>query len=207
MKLTRMIALATIVIVLGACGTTKIFTKTQLGGLLLGSADAPAGLQFITQGSGPQTLDQIAKDDAEKTKLTSYGFQSAYSSFFANTGAIAVLSQSTKNADPSSHVVAALGALFTNEDGATKALALEHASDVSTGTNITTVPVEKIGQETIAEAGTQENIPFPGFLIYWREGNAIFGVLVAGGPTAGVSLTEATGFARTMEARAERLSQ
>jgi hypothetical protein len=203
MKLTRMIALATIVAALSACGGTKTYTKAQLGGLLLNSADAPTGLQFITQGSGPQTLDQIAKDDAEKTKLTGYGFLSAYSSFFANTGAIAVLSQSTKSADPSSHVVAALGALFTNEDGAKKALALEHASDVATGTNITTVPVEKIGQETIAEAGTQENIPFPGFLVYWREGNAIFGVLVAGGPTAGVTLAEATGLAKKMEARAK----
>jgi hypothetical protein len=203
MKLTRMIALATIMVALSACGGTKTFTKTQLGGLLLNSADSPTGLQFITQGSGPQTLDQIAKDDAEKAKLTSFGFQSAYSSFFANTGAIAVLSQSTKSADPASHVVAALGALFTNEDGAKKALALEHASDVATGTNITTVSVEKIGQETIAEVGTQENIPFPGFLVYWREGNAIFGVLVAGGPTAAVTLGEATALAKKMEARAQ----
>jgi hypothetical protein len=204
MTARRTIAFATIMVALSACGGNKIFTKTQLGGLLLGSADAPTGLQFITQGSGPQTLDQIAKDDAEKTKLTGYGFLSAYSSFYANTGAIAVLSQSAKSADPSSHVVAALGALFTNVDGAKKALALEHASDVATGTNITTVPVEKIGQETIAESGTQENIPFPGYLVYWREGNAIFGVLVAGGPTAGVTLAEATALAKTMEERAQK---
>jgi len=198
-----LIALATIVVALSACAGIKTFTKAQLGGLMLNSADTPTGLQFITQGSGPYTLDQLAKDDSEKTKLTSYGFQSAYSSFFANTGAIAVLSQSTQTADPSSHVVAALGVLFTNEDGAKKALVLEHASDVATGTNITTVPVEKIGQDTIAESGTQENIPFPGFLVYWREGNAIFGVLVAGGPTAGVTLAEATALAKKMEARAQ----
>jgi hypothetical protein len=204
MRAKQTIALATIVVALSACGSNKTFTKTQLGGILLGNADAPTGLQFISQGSGPQTIDQIAKDDAEKKKLTGFGFQAAYSSFFANSGAIAVLSQTAKSADPSSHVVAALGALFTNVDGAKKALALEHASDVATGTNIQTVPVEKLGQQTIAERGTQENIPFPGYLVYWREGNAIFGVLVAGGPTSGVTLAEATALAQKMESRAQK---
>jgi hypothetical protein len=199
-----MIALATLVVALSACGSTKTFTKEQLGGLLLGSADAPVGLQFISQASGPQKLDQISKDATEQTKLTGYGFLAAYSSFFANPGAIAVLSQATKNADPKSHVAAVLGALFKTADGAEKALALEHASDLATGMNIKTVPVEKIGQETIAESGTQENIPFPGYLVYWREGNAIFGILVAGGPTASVTLAEAVGLAKKMEARAQK---
>jgi hypothetical protein len=204
MRARRMIALATIVVAMSACGSAKTFTTTQLGGILLESADAPAGLQFISQGSGPQTLQEIAKDDAEGAKLTSYGFLSAYSSFFANSGAIAVLSQQTQAADPASHVVADLAVLFNTPDGAKKALALSHSSDVASGTNITSVPVEKIGDETIAEQGTQEGIPFPGYLVYWREGNALFGVLVAGGPTASITLSEATGLAKKIDARAQK---
>jgi hypothetical protein len=205
MKATRLIAMATIVVALSACGGAKTFTTTQLGGLMPGNADAPPGLHFISQASGPEALDKIANDTAEQTKLTGYGFQAAYSSFFANAGAIAVLSQTTRGAaDPTSHVVATLVVLFKTPDGAKKALTLEHASDLSRGTNIKTVPVEKIGQETIAESGTQENIPFPGYLIYWREGNALFGVLVAGGPTAAVTLEETTAMAKTIEARAQK---
>jgi hypothetical protein len=203
MRAKRVIATATIVLALGACGM-KTFTSPQLGGILLGSSDAPTGLQFISQASGPQTLKEISKDDAEGAKLTSYGFLSAYSSFFANSGAIAVLSQQAQTADPASHVVADLAVLFRTPDGAKKALALSHASDVASGTNITSVPVEKIGDETIAEQGTQEGIPFPGYLVYWRLGNALFGVLVAGGPTASITLAEATGLARKIEARAQK---
>ena len=204
MKAKRMIALATILMALSACGQPKTFTGAQLGGILLGSADAPAGLQYIAQGSGPQTIDQISKDDAEKAKLNGFGFQSAYSSFYANTGAIAVLSQQTKNADPSSHVVAALGVVFKTPDGAHQALLLEHQNDVSTGTNVQTIAVAALGDETIAESGTQEGIPFPGYLVYWRDGNAIFGILVAGGPTASVTLDEARNLASTVHGRAQK---
>jgi hypothetical protein len=199
-----MIALAMLMVALSACGKAKTFTGAQLGSILLGSGDAPTGLQFISQGSGPQTLDMIAKDDAEKTKLTSFGFEGAYSSFYANNGAIGVLSQQTKIADPASHVVAVLGVVFKTPDGAHKALLLEHQSDVSSGTNIQTVSVKKLGDETIAESGTQEGIPFPGYLVYWRDGNVIFGVLVAGGPTAGVTVGEARNIAVTVDARAQR---
>jgi len=204
MRATRMIALATILVALSACGKAKTFTGAQLGPILLGSADAPTGLQYISEGSGPQTIDQIAKDDAEKTKLTGYGFQSAFSSFFANQAAIAVLAQQTQNADPGSHVVAAIGVVFKTPDGAHKALLLEHQSDVSTGTNVQTVSVAKLGDETIAESGTQEGIPFPGYLVYWREGNAVFGILVAGGPTAAVTIGEAHNLAATVHARAQK---
>ena len=204
MKARKLMALATIVVALGACGKAKTFTGAQLGSILLGSTDAPTGLQFISQGSGPQTIDQISKDDAEKTKLTGYGFQGAYSSFYANSGAIAVLSQQTQTADPASHVVAVLGVVFKTPDGAHKALLLEHQNDVSSGTNIQTVAVEKLGDETIAESGTQEGIPFPGFLVYWREGNAVFGILVAGGPTAAVTVGEARRLAATVHSRAQK---
>jgi hypothetical protein len=204
MKARRLIALATILVALSACGKAKTFTGAQLGSILLGSADAPTGLQFISQASGPQTIEQISKDDAEKAKLTSYGFQAAYSSFYANTGAIAVLSQQTQTADPSSHVLAVLGVVFKTPDGAHQALLLEHQNDVSSGTDIKTISVEQLGDETIAESGTQEGIPFPGYLVYWREGNAIFGILVAGGPTAGVTAGEARSLAVTVHARAGR---
>lgn len=193
-----------IVVALTGCAGAKIFKPGQLATILLQQADAPSGLQFVTGGSGPQTVDQISKDDNEKSKLTSFGFESAYASFFANQGAIAILSQQSQEGDPASHIVAALGVVFKTTDGAKKALDLEHQSDLKGGTNIKTVSVEKIGEDTIAESGTQENIPFPGYLIYWREGNALFGILVAGGPTAGVTLQEATALALTMESRAKK---
>jgi hypothetical protein len=69
---------------------------------------------------------------------------------------------------------------------------------------VKTVAVNKLGDETIAESGTQEGIPFPGYLFYWRNGNAIFGILVAGGPTAGVTLEEARGLAVTVDGRAQK---
>jgi hypothetical protein len=199
----KRIALA-LVIVLVACGGSKTFRSEQLGSILPQQSDAPAGLQYINDGSGPQTVDQISKDDSESAQLKSFGFQSAYAAFFANAGAIQILAQQSLQGDPASRLVAALGVVFKTPDGAKKALALEHQSDLKSGTNIKTVTSEKIGDETIAESGTQENIPFPGYLLYWREGNALFAILVAGGPTAGVTLNEATALARTMHSRAQK---
>ena len=59
--------------------------------------------------------------------------------------------------------------------------------------------------ETLAESGTQAAFPFPGYLIYWRVGNALFAVLDAGGPTAGASLETTQSFANAMDARAQKI--
>jgi hypothetical protein len=190
--------------VLAACGGAKTFKGTQLSAIVLQQSDSPAGLAYVQEGSGPQTVDQVANDDAERAKLTQYGFQSAYVTFFANNQAIASLSGQSQTADPAAHVVASIAVVFKTPDGAKKALKLEHESDIKNGTNIKTVSVDKLGDETVAESGTQQNIQFPGYLIYWRQGNALFGVLVAGGPTAAVTLTEATHFAKTMDSRAQK---
>ena len=190
--------------VLSACASAKTFTGSQLNGIVLGQNDTPTGLTFISQGSGPQTIDQVASDSTEQGQLQTYGFQSAYSSFYANTAALGVLSQQTQTASPSAKVVAAIAIVFKTADGAHKAITLEHQNDVKNGTNVTTVSSDKVGEETIAESGQQKDFPFPGFLLYFREGNAVFAVLVAGGPTAGASIVEATNYAKTMDARAKK---
>ena len=64
--------------------------------------------------------------------------------------------------------------------------------------------MKRIGDETIAESGTQAALPLPAYLIYWREGNAIFAVIDAGGPTAPATLEAAQAFAATMDARAKK---
>ena len=199
-----LILTAVVAVALGACGGAKTFTSTQLSGIVLGQADTPSGLTFVSQGSGAQTIDQVASDATEQSKLQSYGFQSAYSSFYANTDALAVLSQQTQTAGAGAKVVAAIAIVFKTADGAHKAITLEHDSDLKNGTNVKTISSDKFGDETIAESGQQQDFPFPGYLLYFREGNAVFAVLVAGGPTANASITEAAGYARTMHDRAQK---
>jgi len=200
----KLLALTAILLVALSGCAAKTFTGTEFNAIVLGKNDAPRGLTYIQQGSGSQPLDQVESDPANQTKLKSYGFQYAYESFFANNEAIAILAQQTQQASPGAKIVATLAIAFKTADGAHKAIALEHQSDLSTGTDIRTVSVGKIGDETIAESGRQKDAPFPGFLVYWREGNAIFAVLVAGGPTAGASINEATAYANTMHNRATK---
>lgn len=193
-----------VLIALVACGGSKTFTTSSLSSILPGKANTPSGLMFLPDSSGTQTIDLIAKDADQQTKLTAFGFQGAYASFYANNGAPAVLQQQSAPADPAAHVVTMLGVVFKTVDGAQKALALDYQKDVARGKNIKKISVKQLGDETIAESGVQASSPFPGFLIYWRVGNAIFAVLDAGGPTAGASIDTAQSFATQMQARASK---
>jgi hypothetical protein len=202
MKLRRLIPAVVALVALAGCGGSKTFTGSQLSRILPAKADAPRGLSLIAGSSGDQPLDLVARDDTEKSRLERDGFESAFASFYANSGALDLL-QNAGKADPSAHLVAALGITFRTAAGAKDALAALHQRDLGHGTHVSTIPVQKIGDESIAEKGTQEGSPLPGYLIYWRDGNAIFGVTAAGGPTAGVTLSEATTVAQASERRAQ----
>jgi hypothetical protein len=203
MKKLFVIAVA-LAAVLAACGA-KTYTGTQLSSIVPGQNDSPSGLQYIAQGSGAQKVTEVASDPAEQSKLESFGFLSAYSSFYANTDALSVLETQGGAASPSAKVVAMIGIVFKTADGAHKAIQLEHQSDLKNGSNVKTVATDKIGDETIAESGQQQDFPFPGYLLYFREANAVFAVLVAGGPTSNATITEASGYAKTMASRAQKV--
>ncbi len=201
----RAVAIAAALIVLTGCGAPKTFTPANVSSILPGAASTPPGLQFLPDSSGEQPVSQVTKDQDQQDKFTSYGFQKAFASFYANSGAVTLLEQQASTADPGAHVVAMLGVLFQTPDGAHKALELSYAKDVATGSNIQKLSVRKIGDETLAESGTQANFPLPGYLIYWRVGNALFAVLDAGGPTAGSSIDAVITYASQMNARAQRI--
>lgn len=205
MRVVRVLPIVAVLIALVGCGGSKTLTAANTASILPGKADAPAGLQFLPDSSGEQPVGLVAKDKDQETKFTSYGFQKAYASFYANDAAITILQQVSAPADPNAHVIAMLGVVFKTADGAHKALALDFEKDVATGTNIKRLSVQKIGDETIAESGTQAAFPLPGFLIYWRVGNAVFAVLDGGGPTAGASLDTALKYAQQMDARAQKI--
>lgn len=191
-----------LLLLLSACGT-KSYTSSDLAQMLPGKSDAPKGLQFVAESSGSRTVDQIAKDGSEKTELMSFGFRAGYTTFFASTGALATLSQKTASADPSSRIFIALGMIFRSSGGARRAMALEHANDLAASTRVSTVSIgTKIGQETIVESGTQSGSPFPGYLMYWRERNALFAVLVVGGPDVLITIAGVTNIAKAIESRA-----
>jgi len=204
MKIRPLVLPIVVFVVLAGCGGSKTFTVANLSSILPGQADSPKDLTFLPDSSGAQTIDLIVKDNDQKNKFLGYGFQGAYSSFYANKGALAILQQQAIPADPAAHVVTMLGVVFKSADGAHKALALVFQKDVASGTNIKRISVKKIGDETIGESGTQAALPLPGYLIYWRKGNAIFAVIDAGGPTAPASLAAAQAFAATMDARAQK---
>jgi hypothetical protein len=197
-------AVVALLIALIGCGGLKTFTTQQVSSLLPGKADTPPGLEFLPDSSGEQPVSQVVKDQDQQNKITSYGFQKAYASFYANSAAVTILSQQSGKADPSAHVIAMLAEVFKTADGAHKALALNYEKDAATGSNIRKISSKSYGNETLAEYGTQANFPFPGYLIYWRVGNTIFAVLDAGGPTAGASLDVAERYATQIDARAEK---
>jgi len=205
MRGARAVPIIAVLIALVGCGGSKTFTAANISSVLPGKADAPTGLDFLPDSSGEQQISLVAKDDDQQKKLTSYGFEKAYATFYANMGAINILQQSSAPADPNAHLVAMLGIVFNTPDGAHKALALNFQKDVATGTNIKKVSVSTLGDETIAESGSQLNFSPPGYLIYWRIGNALFAVLDAGGPTAGASLDATLRYAQAMDARAQKI--
>ena len=204
MNVRRIVVPIVVLVVLAGCGGSKTFTAGDLASILPGKADTPKGLTFLPDSSGNQAIDLIVKDGDQQSKFIGYGFQAAYASFYANDGALAILQQQATPADPAAHVVTMLGVVFKTADGAHKALGLDLQKDIATGTNIKQVSVKRIGDETIAESGTQAALPLPAYLIYWREGNAIFAVIDAGGPTAPATLEAAQAFAATMDARAQK---
>ncbi|MGZ4127704.1 MAG: hypothetical protein ACXVQX_10660 [Actinomycetota bacterium] len=196
--------LALCAIVFTACGgKAKNFTSADLASVILSQSDTPPGMTYIADGSGPKTLDDFTSDSAEKAALTSDGFLAANQVFFANQSAISTLSGGGALTD--ARVVAAIALVLKTAEGAHKALGYEHQHDISTGTNVTTISVPKIGDESVGIHGTPQGFPFTGYVVSWRVGNAIFAVLVAGGPEASVTLEEATAFAKTMNARAQKV--
>jgi hypothetical protein len=200
----KLIVVAAILsIALGACGKAKHFTASALPTLVLSQTESPTGLQFLAQGSGAQTVDQFASDATEKDKLVGFHFQTAYESFFANASALSGLS-SGQTAKPDSEIAGSIVVLFKTADDAHKAMAYEHLNDVATGTNVSTVSSKKFGEETIAEQGTQQDLPFPGFVVYWRVGNAVFGVIAAGGTQSNVTIDLVNSLATTVNARAQK---
>jgi len=201
----RLSLIAAVLIALVGCGSSKTLTAANTASVLPGKADAPPGLTFLPDSSGEQPINQVAKDQDQQDKLISFGLQKAYASFYANNSAVTILQTPNSPADPNAHVIAMLGTVFKTSDGAHKALALNYQKDVATGTNIKRISVKTLGDETLAEYGTQAAFPFPGYLIYWRVGNAIFAVLDAGGPTAGATLDTALKYAQQMDARAQKL--
>ena len=204
MNLRRIVVPIVVLVVLAGCGGSKTFSAGDLASILPGKADTPQGLKFLPDSSGNQAIDLIVKDGDQQNKFIGFGFQGAYASFYANDGALAILQQQATPADPAAHVVTMLGVVFRTADGAHKALALDLQKDMATGTNVKQIAVKRIGDETIAESGTQAALPLPAYLIYWREGNAIFAVIDAGGPTAPATLEAAQAFAATMDSRARK---
>ena len=204
MNLRRIVVPIVVLVVLAGCGGSKTFSAGNLASILPGKADTPQGLKFLPDSSGNQAIDLIVKDGDQQNKFIGFGFQGAYASFYANDGALAILQQQATPADPAAHVVTMLGVVFRTADGAHKALALDLQKDMATGTNVKQIAVKRIGDETIAESGTQAALPLPAYLIYWREGNAIFAVIDAGGPTAPATLEAAQAFAATMDSRARK---
>lgn len=206
MRGARPVSIVAVLIALVGCGgSAKTFTAANVSSILPGKAATPPGLTFLPDSSGEQPASQVAKDQDQQTKLMSLGFQKAYASFYANNSAITILQTPNTPADPKAHVIAMLGIQFKTSDGAHQALALNYQKDLATGTNIKRIAVKSIGDETLAESGTQAAFPFPGYLVYWRVGNALFAVLDAGGPTAGSSLETALSYADAMEARIEKI--
>src|SRR5262249_27524370 len=154
-------ALVIALVVLVACGASKVLTAAHVSSILPGKNDTPPGLTFLPDSSGEQPVSQVAKDQDQQDKLTALGFQKAYASFYANGAAVTILQQQAGTADPTAHVIAMLGIVFKTADGAHQALELNYQKDLATGQNIKRITVKTIGDETIAETGTQAAFPFP----------------------------------------------
>src|SRR5258706_10095965 len=137
-----------------------IWTAAIVSSALPVKADTLRGMTFRRDSSGEQPASKVSKDQDQQTKLMSLGFQKAYASFYANNGAITLLQTPNTPADPTAHVIAMLGIQFKTPDGAHRALALNYQKDVSAGTNIKRITVKSIGDETLAESGTQAAFPF-----------------------------------------------
>jgi hypothetical protein len=198
------VLIALLAVVLAGCGgKQKTFAGDQLAPFMLNQSDVPDGIDFVADTSGPQALEELVSSDEEKSKLASLSFQAGYQANFANQSAIDLFNQ--KGTPLDAEIVTSLAIVFKTADKAHQALVFEHDRDLRTGTGIQTISVPKLGEETIASYGTPDALPFPGYLIYWRIGNALFVVLLAGGPSAlHVDTSEANSLAKIVNDRANK---
>jgi hypothetical protein len=206
MRASRVIVLCVIcaLALTGCAKKSKTFTTGQLGTFMLNQNDVPERLKFVTDASGEQTIDDIVSSDEERAKLTSLNFQSAYQSTFVNDSAAAALSND-QPAPNDAEFAGSFVILFKTADEAHQALAYETQRDRRTGQNIQLISGPKLGDETITETGQTDTLPFPGDLIYWRIGNALFVVVAAGNESAlDISIGNATKWATIVNNRANR---
>jgi hypothetical protein len=205
MRARRLIALLAIsALAFSACSKgSKTFNSAQIRDFMLTQADLPAQLQVVQSASGPLTLDQAVSSDEEKTKMASLHFQGAFEAAFANQSLLAAKDQT--NFPNDAEFVGSIAIVFKTADDAHQALTFESGRDVRTGTNVQTVSVDKLGDETVAITGQTDTLFLPGDQISWRVGNALFIVAVCGNNAAlDVSMSNAAAWAKIVDDRAKK---
>lgn len=182
-RLIRCLALfSALALALSACGEQS-FTERDLSRLVLQKHEAPVGTELVQNSSGPQSLDEYARNDEQKKiAMADAGFVSSYFNFFLSPKTFTSTDFSEASAEGA--IADSFVMLFATVEGATQGLQILEDTIHRDGAGLEDRSADGLGDEAFAVKGTiQRGLP-PGFLFAWRVGNAVFGLIAAGAPGA-----------------------
>jgi hypothetical protein len=195
MSTVRALGVATLCVLLGACGYGggRSFTPSDLPSIVLRPDEAPKGTRFAGI-SGPRTLAVFARDGAERDALRRDGFEGAYVVFFPP------LSYFEHRPHRDSDVAfQAIAVVYERPDGAEASLD-RYLADVRSRQmeGVSSATPAGLGDDATSLVGFAVADDSPLRVYAWRVDNLVL-VLVASGP---VDASEALALARTMNVRA-----
>jgi len=175
-----------------SAGARAHLLVAELGPILLQPSEAPDGTNFITEASGPVTVEEAAQGHAElSARWEELGFE----------GGDVVLFSST--AEPPSAEFALIGnsgLIFESPDAASEALEAHRTIGVPNLTlNAVDYPAEQIGDESYVFTFSAGPAGVAGAVCVFRLGNTLFIVAGSGEP---VTADDLVALARIVAGRA-----
>jgi hypothetical protein len=114
-------AAAVVLATLTTCSSGGAYTRDDVQRIVLVAADAPQGTEYVADLSGPQALQEFARDPDELALLREEGFEIGHLSLFVPTG-YAAPEPSKEPLEADAVLVQGIAGLFEDADGAESAL-------------------------------------------------------------------------------------
>lgn len=167
-----------ILVVLAACTShpQQPPKERDIASYLLGSDERPKNTILDAGDSGPQSLDEYAKNDPVKRRdLAAAGFRSVFFRLFVSPDAI-----SSGKLRPGSVLAISFALSFQDAAGAGKGLDILRAAILREGDKVQTRPAPGFGERSFELAGTLQKGRAPGFVFGWKLRNLVLGFLAVG---------------------------
>jgi hypothetical protein len=187
---------------LAACGgEARSFTGDDLPGLVLQPAEAPTGTQFLQDGSGPASAEDLAQGVGEaNARWAELGFQDGFVALFRSPDFPLPPPPDPSDIPSDAVLIGNSVLLFRDAEAASQALEVQRSVVVpSTTQGANALTVDELGEEAVAFTFDSGPVGRPGAIYAFRVGNAMFVLAGAGSLEA----PDLLAIARRIAARAQ----